>query len=191
MLLFALMTKVAVRFLPPPVATVLFLMLTVAWIAAALVIGTAGGDYHVLGFYAGVSEFLSAPLGQGLGIGGNLSSATDVQLDWNLSQAGGIATVPVESAVGVMLYQMGIGGFAFFGFLIALAIVCRRLFLQTGSQSFLFAFVTVSSISANAVLQEEAFYSPLALGLCLLLVGLELGGYWRRRNGPEAPQGLS
>ena len=182
MLLFALVTKFAVRVIPPAAATVLFLLLTAAWIGAALVVGTAGADYHVLGFYAGISGFLRGPLGQGLGIGGNLSSATDLQLDWGLSQASGIATVPVESAVGVMLYQMGIGGFAFFAFLAALAITCRRLYLQTGNQGFLFGFVTVSSISANAVLQEEAFYSPLALGLCLLLVGLVLGSHWRQKT---------
>ena len=80
------------------------------------------------------------------------------------AQGEGAAAVPVESAVGVMLYQMGIGSAVFFGFLAAIAIVAGRCLLQTGRPDFLFAFVAVVTISANAVLQEEAFFSPLALG---------------------------
>ncbi|TIU53492.1 MAG: hypothetical protein E5W25_36575, partial [Mesorhizobium sp.] len=85
------------------------------------------------------------------------------------------ASVPVESAVGVMLYQMGVGSFIFFGFLAALAVAARRQLIETGDPDFLFAFVGIVTISANAVLQEEAFYSPLALSFCLLLVGVSLG----------------
>jgi hypothetical protein len=87
--------------------------------------------------------------------------------------------VPVESAVGVMLYQMGIGSFVFFGFLAALAMAARRQLIETRDPDFLFGFVVIVTISANAVLQEEAFYSPLALGFCLLLVGVSLGTRWR------------
>ncbi|HEV7247010.1 MAG TPA: hypothetical protein VGN93_08485 [Shinella sp.] len=153
-------------------------LLATAWTAAATVYGARHGDYHVLGLIAGVRDFLANPLGQGLGIGGNLSS-TSVNLDWDRAQGEGAAAVPVESAVGVILYQMGIGSFVFFGFLAALAVTAGRRLLETGKPDFLFAFVAVVTISANAVLQEEAFFSPLALGFCLLLVGVSFGTHLR------------
>src|SRR5690606_14906966 len=118
---------------------------------------------HVIGFLTGLRDFFQNPAGQGLGIGGNLSSTSD-NLDWRHAQAVGETPVPVESAVGVMLYQMGVGSVLFFAFLGAVAASARRQILKTGSADFWFAFVTVTTISANAVLQEEAFYSPLALG---------------------------
>ncbi|MHA6687417.1 hypothetical protein [Mesorhizobium sp. A556] len=151
------------------------------WIAAAIGYGITHGDYHVLGLVAGVRGFLGNPLGQGLGIGGNLSS-TSFNLDWDRAQAAGVAAVPVESAVGVMLYQMGVGSVVFFGFLAALANTARKLLLKTGNPEFMFAFVGIVTISTNAVLQEEAFYSPLALGFCLLLVGTAFGTHWREES---------
>jgi hypothetical protein len=78
-----------------------------------------------------------------------------------------------------MLYQMGMGSFVFFGFLAALALSARRQLLATGEPDFLFAFVAIITIASNAVLQEEAFFSPLALGFCLLLVGVSFGTRWR------------
>lgn len=156
-------------------------LLAAAWTAAATVYGARHGDYHVLGLIAGVREFLAKPFGQGLGIGGNLSS-TSLNLDWSVAQDQGAVSVPVESAVGVMLYQMGLGSFVFFGFLVALARHAARRLSKTGNPDFLFAFVTVVTISANAALQEEAFFSPLALGLCLLLVGVAFGTDIRRHQ---------
>jgi hypothetical protein len=78
-----------------------------------------------------------------------------------------------------MLYQLGIGAFVFFGFIAALALGCLRLLLRTGNSDFLAGFVLLVVISANAVLQEEAFYSPLALGLALIVVGVALGRHFR------------
>ncbi|MDR3473095.1 MAG: hypothetical protein P4M09_15655 [Devosia sp.] len=181
MLVFGLLFKLAARVVGPRFALNLVLVGAVVWIAAAVVVGSGSGDYHVLGFLAGLHGFAGNPLGQGLGIGGNLSSGFDT-VNWEQAQASGAASVPVESAVGVMLYQMGIGAFAFMGFIAALAIVCRRLFLKTGDQVFAFGFIALVTTSANAVLQEEAYFSPLALGFSLLLVGVSLGTYWRTRG---------
>jgi hypothetical protein len=185
LLLFAVLTRIAMRFLSPRLTMLLLLCGAALWIAAALLFGMNSGDYHVLGLFAGLHGFLGNPLGQGLGIGGNISN-TSLVVDWEQSQAAGIANVPVESAIGVMLYQMGVGAFLFFGFLAALAYRCRQLYLQTGDQIFLFGFLAIVVLSANAVLQEEAFYSPLALGLCLLLVGLALGTQWRGTIGQRS-----
>lgn len=159
-------------------------VLATAWTVAAIAYGARHGDYHVLGLIAGLRDFLGNPLGQGLGIGGNLSS-TSVNLDWDRAQGEGAAAVPVESAVGVMLYQMGIGSFVFFGFLATLAATAARRLTETGRSDFLFAFVAVITISANAVLQEEAFFSPLALGLALLLTGVSFGNSIREASDQE------
>src|SRR5690606_20596905 len=61
----------------------------VLWIAVSIVVGRTS-DYHVLGLFAGLREFLSNPIGQGLGFGGNLSSTT-IDMDWEQAQAQGAA----------------------------------------------------------------------------------------------------
>lgn len=175
----ALAVFVGMRLLRARQVLVLFLLASVAWLSLAIVIGLRGGDYHVLGFVSGLAEFVQNPIGHGLGLGGNLSSTSE-HLDWGDAQATGATSIPVESAVGVMLYQMGVGALVFFAFLFALAATSRRLFLRTGDSAFLFGFVVTTAIACNAVLQEEAFYSPLALGFCLLLLGTTLGSYWRQ-----------
>ncbi len=179
LLVIAIVAAIGLKFLGPRLTAGFVLVASALWIGAAVVIGIGTGDYHVLGFFAGLREFAGDPLGQGLGIGGNTSSDA-ARIDWNMSQAEGIANIPVESAVGVMLYQMGIGAFVFFGFLGALALTCFNLLLRTSDKDFLAGFVLVVVISANAVLQEEAFYSPLVLGLALILVGVALGTHIRR-----------
>lgn len=181
MLILAFLAKVSLRIFAPGLALAVFLACAAAWICAAIVIGLAGGDYHVLGFIAGITEFTRNPLGEGLGLGGNLSSTSE-NLNWEMAQATGATEIPVESAIGVMLYQMGVGGLFFIGFLAALAITCRNLFLRTRDAAFLYGFVVITAISCNAVLQEEAFFSPLALGFSLLIIGSTLGTHWRQAS---------
>jgi hypothetical protein len=187
MLLMAMLVRVAMRTIGPRPTLILTLALAITWVGAAIAFGMRSGDYHVLGLFAGLDGFAHNPFGQGLGFGGNLSS-TSVNINWDLAQAEGVAGTPMESAVGVMLYQMGLGSFVFFGFLALLARASWRAFRQSGNSSILFLFVAVVTVSANAVLQEEAYFSPLALGFCLLLGGVALGSYWNpaRRNEPIA-----
>lgn len=176
---------VAAQLLTPRVgaraALVVISALSVLWIGASIVFGIKAGDYHTLGMIAGVRGFLANPLGQGLGFGGNLSS-TSFNIDWDRAQAEGVAGTPMESAVGVMLYQMGIGTAVFFGMLLAVARSSWRAYRDSGYFALLYVFVTVVAIAANAVLQEEAFFSPLALGLCLLLGGVTLGTHWNETS---------
>ena len=174
LLLIAILGVGALKFVGPRLTAGFVLVAATIWIGAAIAFGIRSGDFHVLGFFAGLKEFAGDPLGQGLGIGGNISSGA-ARIDWDMSQAEGAANIPVESAVGVMLYQMGIGAVVFFGFLVALAVACYRLLMRTGNNDFLAGFVLLVVISANAVLQEEAFYSPLVLGFALILVGVALG----------------
>jgi hypothetical protein len=177
--LLAVCVRVGLKIMVPRTVTFLFLIALFGWICATLIIGISGADYHALGFVAGVRDFFKNPFGQGLGIGGILSGAVTEQLDWGLAQQKGATDVPVESAIGVMFYQMGIGGFAFVGLLIAIARKSYQLFIRTGAGQFMFGFVTIATLCANAILQEEAFYSPLALSLCLMLTASAIGTYWR------------
>ncbi|UNK40281.1 hypothetical protein MNR02_17335 (plasmid) [Shinella sp. H4-D48] len=177
----ALASRLLWRASSPRLTFAVVLLLASVWTLAATIYGARHGDYHVLGFFAGIRDFLGNPLGQGLGIGGNLSSDS-VNLDWDRAQEEGTSAIPVESAVGVMLSQMGIGSFAFFGFLAGIIVSARRRLTETGESDFLFAFVAVVTICANAVLQEEAFYAPLALGFCLLLVGVSFGTHIRAQQ---------
>jgi len=180
--LFVLILIVGVRVVGPRLATLGFVAMLAVYIVAAVLYGRATGDYHVLGFLAGIRDFVGNPVGQGLGFGGNLSSSIKGVLSWDRSQQTGIADIPVESAIGVLLYQMGVGAFVLIGLIGALAAKCRQLFLATGGGDFLFGFAALSTILVNAVLQEEAIFSPLALGLALVLVGVSLGSHWRSRH---------
>lgn len=176
--LFGVFAYIGRLFFQPKTLFVLIGVLNLVWIVGALVLGLRAADYHVLGLMAGLHGFLADPVGQGLGIGGNLSSAA-ANLNWNRAQAVGATGVPVESAVGVMLYQMGVFSLVVMGFVLALAMKMRTLFLATGQPQFLFGFVIALVMMVNAVLQEEAFYAPLAMGFALLLIGIALGNHIR------------
>ena len=184
--LMSVLVKFGHRVLTLRTVLALFLAATLVWLTAAIVVGLRDGDYHVLGFIAGIQEFAKNPIGQGIGIGGNLSSSIVGKLDWSRAQALGATDIPVESAVGVMLYQMGVGAFVFFAFVGAVALACYRSFRQTRHPDMLFGVVALVTISANAVLQEEAYYSPLGLGLALLLVSTALGAI--HRTGETTPR---
>lgn len=186
LLLLAICVKIGMKIMTPFTVIVLFIGATITWILAALVVGMSTGDYHVLGFFAGIREFVIFPVGQGLGIGGNLSSSTAGKLDWGLAQSTGSTQIPVESAIGVMLYQMGVFAFIFFGFILSLAKTNYKIYIATRDGSFLFGFVSLIVLTANAVLQEEAFYAPLVLGLVLTLVGTAMGEHYRRTESTAA-----
>ncbi|GHA12211.1 hypothetical protein GCM10007989_03310 [Devosia pacifica] len=155
------------------------------WVAASILVGGTS-DYHVLGLFAGLREFISNPIGQGLGFGGNLSSTT-VDLDWQQAQMQGAASIPLESAFGVLIYQMGIMSISVYGLLFLIARACWRAFRYTGDRLLFFPVIGIISISANSILQEEAFFSPLALGLMLLLGGVALGNVTGTHFRPGAP----
>ncbi len=179
LMLLALLARISMPLIGARLAMLLTCCAATLWIAASIVIGMQSGDYHVLGLFAGLREFINNPIGVGLGIGGNLSS-TALNINWDLAQAEGAAGTPMESTVGVLLYQMGVGSIVIFGFVAAIAWTSWRTYRQTGDLALLFPMVAAIVISANAVLQEEAYFSPLALGLSLLLAGVTLGSHWNR-----------
>jgi hypothetical protein len=161
---------------------VLGLVLFIIYVAFGLTMGVARQDFHVLGFLGGVNGFLSNPVGHGIGVGGNLSTdaATmgTVGLNedririWQKFQNEGTTDIAVESAVGVLLYQMGMGVVAVFWALIAVLRSARSPRApSTGPRPTDLLFIALSVVSVNGIFQEEAYY-PLAMGLILMFCGI-------------------
>ncbi len=160
-----------------------------AYIVLGVVTGLEIGDFHVLGFMGGVYNFLVDPFGNGLGDAGNLVSNFN-KMDWQAYQKAGRTPIAMESAVGVMLHQMG---FAALGLL--------AVYFWIGFQTYRVSFVSrinlhslacfaLFAVVVNGIFQEEAIFSPLALGLVIGLNGHILGQAFRKRaalsSGPEA-----
>ena len=141
--------------------------------------GISIGDFHALGFMGGVYGFLSNPLGHGLGAGGNLGTTVS-RAYWEKMQHAGAADVGLESAVGVMLYQMGVGSVAIFAALVKLL---QKAPIGTsprpGAAPTDLLFIGLWIGLTNGVFQEEA-YSPYAVGLLVLFCAI-LTANGRRR----------
>jgi hypothetical protein len=132
--------------------------------------GLRNGDFHVLGFLGGVHGFMANPLGHGLGNGGNFSTGLGIQT-WQKAQAAGTTDIALESAVGVLLYQMGIGVVAL---IVAMGAVLRAAGFHVRGrkpQRTDLLFIGLCVALLNGVFQEEA-YSPYAAGLVALFCGV-------------------
>jgi len=165
-----------------PVVTLLFAFVAlIAYAILAIRIGLQLGDYHVLGFMGGWNGFLQNPLGRGLGVGGNLSEGF-YSIDWSAAQAAGSVDGAVESAVGVMIYQMGIAALVPLGFYFAMAMRAWRLYATSGILTQGVAGFGVIIVLVNGIFQEEALFAPPALGLLLCLTGLVLGNHIRAQT---------
>ena len=162
-----------------PVMTLgLGLMALVGYAIAAIYIGLQLGDYHVLGFMGGWNGFLQDPLGRGLGVGGNLSEGF-YSIDWSAAQQAGSVDGAVESAVGVLLFQMGVGALAPLGFCFAMALKAWRLYASSGILTQGLAGFGIIVVLVNGLFQEEALFAPPALGLLCCLLGLVIGNHIR------------
>lgn len=123
-------------------------------VALSTPIAIIGGDstvIHFAGLFYGVTSIFAAPLGHGLGVGGNFQRNfsegwTKDMLDWLSSGS--------ESGIGVLAYQTGIFGLVFFAALvIALAKVWGR------EATVLLAVWTASALMA------ESMFGPLVAGI--------------------------
>ena len=151
--------------------------LLLCYAAIAIVIGIKAQDYHVIGFIGGLNGFLKNPFGHGIGVGGNLSLNMTV-IDWNRSQNIGSTTSP-SSAVGVLLFQMGVFGIALLAILGSIAVSLWRLYDRTRDRILAVAALGLLTIMVNGIFQEEAMFSPVSLGLMLALSGALLGRFYR------------
>jgi len=158
----------------------------VAYIALIISYGLSAGDYHVIGLLGGIDGFLRDPLGHGIGVGGNLSSSgisTDIK-SWQDFQRYG-ADEALESAIGVLLYQMGIAALVPLGFCFAVAFKAWRLYASSGNLTQGLAGFGVMVVLLNGLFQEEALFAPPALGLLLALTGLVIGSQIRMQTAFE------
>jgi hypothetical protein len=153
--------------------------------AVGVVAGIRLQDYHVIGFIGGLNGFLKNPLGHGIGAGGNLSMDMS-SINWTQSQHLGETDVAVESAIGVLLYQMGIGGILLLGLLAWVALRLWRLHMRSGDRLAAVTALGLLTMAVNGIFQEEALFAPLALGLLACIAGMLLG---RAHRGEEASSG--
>ena len=187
---FTLAYHEAARRWDPRAALKMLALALAAFAVFALVFGYRNGDYHVLGLIGGVNGFMKNPVGHSLGEGGNLSFASFSVIDWSKFQREGAADVAVESAVGVMLFQLGVAAFAAFAFYVWVARTALSLFERTRAPALAFAVGALATTLVNGLFQEEAYFAPLALGLVTGLAGLSLGAADRALVAASAPRGL-
>ncbi len=136
--------------------------------------GVQNGDFHVLGLIGGVNGFLTNPIGHTLAQGGNLST-NFAEIDWTKYQHEGAADIAVESAIGVLLYQMGVAAAGVVAIYLFFARTAWRLYKAFGAPPLAFAAAAIAIMLVNGLFQEEALFAPLALGFIMALTGLAFG----------------
>lgn len=171
-----LLSLLVVRVFKPASARLVIVSILLLYLAGTLVLGLRGGDYHVLGLISGLREFVTGPWGHGIGEGG-VTSSIGLSIDWESAQENGFTSIPVESTVGVLLYQMGVAAFAVFALVLAIGHRSWKAFTIYRRPEFLFGAVATWTITVNAFFQEEAYFAPLALGTALILIGTTLGAH--------------
>ncbi len=185
LILFVGASWLSTRLLGAVTTLVLGFVALIAYTVFGLYIGLQIGDYHVLGFMGGWHGFLEAPLGRGLGIGGNLSGDF-ASIDWRAAQQAGSVDGAVESAIGVLLYQMGIAAVLPLGLYLAIGMKAWRLYAASGLLTQGFAAFGLFVVLFNGFFQEEALFGPPALGLMACLAGLVIGNAARASSGGRA-----
>ena len=153
----------------------------ILYVIAAIHVGLQIGDFHVIGFMGGWNGFLQNPFGRGLGVGGNFGEDY-FKIDWSAAQHAGTVDGAVESAIGVLLYQMGIASLVPLGFFLVLALKAWRLYAISGILTQGLAAYGTIMVLVNGFFQEEALFAPPALGLMLCLTGLVIGHHVRTQG---------
>ena len=159
-------------------------LVAAAYSAAMIITGLSAGDYHIIGLMGGIQGFISNPIGHGIGLGGNLNGTLSVEA-WQEAQATGAVQGAVESAVGVLLYQMGAAALAVLGFYGYVAAQAWRIYARTGVLQHGLAAWGTAAILINGIFQEEALFSPLAMGLMISFAGIVLGAASRAAPAPN------
>ena len=172
--LFVILAWTATRVLGPRPALISMLALVAIYAVVMFVTGLMTGDYHIIGLVGGLKGFVSLPIGHGIGSGGNLTGSVSVE-EWNKAQEMGSFDGAVESAIGVLLYQMGAAGLAVVAYYLAVAREAWRRYARSGLLHQGSAAFGTLVVVVNGLFQEEALFSPLALGLMLAFAGLVLG----------------
>jgi hypothetical protein len=165
--------------------------LLAGYVVAAVIYGTYVKDWHVIGLTTSLKMFPQHPLGNGLGLGGNLSQQYMIikkfgMPGWSAWQDLGRADFALESGLGVLLYQVGIFTGVFVGFYRRVALEMHRLLAVAGGALREYVFIlALVVILVNSLFQEEAF-SPYASGLLFLLAGCQYQALARRSREKSA-----
>ena len=161
-------------------------LVMIAYAVVGIVVGMGLGDYHVIGLMGGLDEFFANPVGRGIGAGGNLS-AEFVNIDWPAAQAAGRTPFAVESAVGVLLSQIGVFAFAVIGAYIWIAWRVLLIARTTGNDLHAAAAFALLTMIGTGLFQEEAYFAPLALAMFMALAGMIVGASARTGLLPSPP----
>lgn len=157
--------------------SILLVLVLASYIVGGTVVGFLLRDQHAVGFLAGLESMIDAPFGHGIGVGGNLSDAVkDVGgANWDVWRSAG-APFALESAIGVLMYQMGLLSVPVLSLYVWCSVVVLR---QHGFRSAEgVVVVAFSMVLANGIFQEEAF-APYAIGTLALLLGAAFGAVSR------------
>jgi hypothetical protein len=149
-------------------------LVMVVYAAAGIVVGRNIGDYHVIGLMGGMHEFLVNPIGRGIGAGGNLSSEF-FKIDWQAAQAAGRTPFAVESAVGVLFYQIGVFAIVLIGAYVWIAWRVLLIARTTGNDLHAATALALLTMVGTGLFQEEAYFAPLALAMIMALAGMIVG----------------
>lgn len=153
-----------------------FVGILFAYATAAIITAIALRNYHALGLIAGIEGFATNPIGRGLGSSGILAVEFS-EIDWDKAQQTGQTDVVVESAIAVLLNQMGVAGVAIVALNVWLARKAWIVFQQTGEKIAAIAVFMLLAITTNGIFHEEAMFAPLAQGFVMIIVGLAIGRF--------------
>jgi hypothetical protein len=147
----------------------------VFYVASGIIIGLGNNDFHVLGLIGGMNSLIHDPIGHGIGVGGNLSTNANAGFKWTGTGGfvhGGV-DFALESAIGVLVYQMGFASITILG--VFLVFLWKSPLGQAAPpRRSDIVFLALAMIVVNGVFQEEAF-APYAAGLIMLLAGVLIG----------------
>jgi hypothetical protein len=190
LLIFSLVFCFAVRFYRGALAPIGLLACLVVYALFVFWTGVQTGDFHVLGLIGGIRGFLTNPIGHTLGQGGNLST-NFAAIDWEKYQHEGATDIAVESAIGVLFFQMGVAAAAVLAIYGFVARVAWRLYRAFRAPTLAFATVSIATILVNGLFQEEALFAPLAMGFAMALAGLSFGSVDRLVGGARVADAQS
>lgn len=159
-----------------------YIALLAAYATAALLTAIAVKNFHALGLIAGLKSFPSNPIGHGIGASGILA-VEFTEIDWSAAQHSGSTEVVVESAIAVLLDQMGAATFAIIGLNVWLALQAWKRFQISGEKTLAAATFMLLAITTNGIFHEEALFAPLAQGSVMIIVGYALGRHSLSQHG--------
>lgn len=168
---FSIFILFTIQKLPKIIHAPMILSASLLYITATIMIGIAVRDFHVIGLIGGFNGFLSNPIGHGLGAGGNLARES---FEWQDFQNAGAAAFGVESAVGVLLYQIGIATIPVIFFYVLFCVKSFHIIRNSERYNLRLLPIMMGVTVINGLFQEEA-YNTFALGLISFIVSAAMG----------------